>query len=125
MSEYISLKAGMPYAGMASITEQDKQFLQESKRNTGTSDENARLKKACLELESIFIHHLLKEMRATIPKSELTGGESIKEMYNHMTDSQLARKLANDGGIGLSELLIRQLKQTADKGSKNPPGKID
>ena len=125
MSDYISLKAGLPYAGMASITEQNKQLLQESKKKSGTSDDSARLEKACLELESIFIHHLLKEMRATIPKSELTGGESIKEMYNHMTDSQLARKLANDGGIGLSDLLIRQLKQTGTNGSKNPPGKID
>jgi len=125
MPGYISIKVGLPQAGMASDIIKNKQLTSKIKENPGIFDKNVQLKKACVELESVFIYHLLKEMRATIPESGSMGGESIKEMYSHMVDSQLARKLSSDGGVGLSELLIRQLNQTAYNGTNNTQEKID
>ena len=90
------------------------------------TNEQQALQKACADMESVFIYHLLKEMRSTIPDSGLTGeGGSMKEMYNHMTDSQLARELADNGGIGLSEILFRQLNRLAVEAKKNQHEKID
>ena len=88
--------------------------------------EQQALKKACAEMESVFIYHLLKEMRSTIPDSGLTGDNgSMKDIYNHMTDSQLARELSNSGGIGLSDILYRQLNRLTADAEKNHHEKID
>lgn len=68
-----------------------------------------QLKEACAELESLFIYSLLKEMRATIPKTGFTGGGKAEEMFTSMLDSQLAKELASKGGIGLSSIILNQL----------------
>jgi len=66
-------------------------------------------KEACLELESLFIYHLFKEMRATIPKSEFLDGGTAEDIYTSMLDQQLAKELAFRGGIGISSVLLDQL----------------
>jgi Rod binding domain-containing protein len=70
----------------------------------------AKVAQAAGELESLFIQHLLKEMRASIPKSELFGGGKAEEMYTGMLDEHLARKLADAGGIGISKPLLAQMQ---------------
>ena len=77
----------------------------------GALSDKEELKHACEELESLFLYHLLKEMRTTIPKSGLMGDNSAQEMYTQMADSELARDLSSKGGIGLSDMLLRQLNQ--------------
>ncbi len=81
----------------------------ESGKVSPSSKSDARLKKACFELESLFINHLFKEMRATIPKSGFISGGKAEEIYTSMLDSQLAKEMASRGGIGLSSLLCDQL----------------
>jgi len=70
---------------------------------------NAQVKKACCELESLFVSYLLKEMRATIPKSGFISGGKAEEIYTSMLDDQLAKELSFKGGIGLSSMLLEQL----------------
>jgi flagellar protein FlgJ len=70
---------------------------------------DTQLKEACAELESLFIHHLLKEMRATIPKSGFLNGGNAEEIYTSLLDSQLAKELASKGGLGLSSMLVDNL----------------
>ncbi len=81
---------------------------------SGALNDKAELKHACEELESLFLYHLLKEMRATIPKSGFMGDNSAQEMYTQMADSELARDLSSKGGIGLSDMLLRQLNQVVE-----------
>ena len=76
------------------------------------------LRKACAELESLFIHQLLKEMRATVPKSGFLSGGSGKQMYTSMIDVHLARKLSSQGGIGLSSILMNQLAGSRSHGDE-------
>jgi len=76
------------------------------------NDPNSK-KKVCSELASLFIDQLFKQMRATIPKSELMGGGKAEEIYTSMQDSQLAKEIALKEGFGLSSLISKQLeKQT-------------
>jgi flagellar protein FlgJ len=72
---------------------------------------NHELEKACSELESLFIYYLLKEMRATVPKSGFLGGGKAEDIYTSMLDSQLAKDLSSKGGIGLSSMLLNQLNR--------------
>ncbi len=76
---------------------------------SSSSKSDTQLKEACFELESLFINYLLKEMRATIPKSGFISGGKAEEIYTSMLDSQLAKEMASSGGIGLSSLLRDQL----------------
>jgi flagellar protein FlgJ len=79
----------------------------EKARSDVNSDQE--LKKACSELESLFIYYLLKEMRATVPKSGFISGGKAEDIYTSMLDSQLAKDLSSKGGIGLSSMLLNQL----------------
>jgi flagellar protein FlgJ len=81
-----------------------------------TAQNDHQLEGACSEFESLFIYYLLKEMRATIPKSGFLDGGNAQEFYTSMLDSQLARDLSSKGGIGLSSILLDQLR------SKGKPG---
>ena len=67
------------------------------------------LRDACLKMESLFIHHLLKEMRATIDKSGFISGGRAEEIYTSMMDAETANTISTRGGIGLAQLLLQQL----------------
>lgn len=82
---------------------------------------DARLKKAAEEFESLFINEMLKTMRKTIVKSEIFHtDEKTEEMYTSMLDCELARDMAKAGGIGLSGVLTRQLGLFEDSVPKAP-----
>ena len=71
---------------------------------------DAQLRNACSKMESLFLHYLLKEMRSTIDKSGFISGGRAEEIYTSMLDSEMAKEAARKGGIGLAELLLRQLE---------------
>ncbi len=71
-----------------------------------------RLKAACQDFESIFIYKLLEQMRSTIPQEGYLHG-SGEGVYNAICDQQVAQALAKGRGIGLAEMLYRQLSQKA------------
>ena len=81
----------------------------------GVKKDQHRLKQACQELESLFISHLLKEMRATVTKSGFLRDGRAEELYTSMLDGQLAKELSAKGGIGLAGLLLDNLESTPPK----------
>ena len=81
-----------------------------SKGDSDISDSKDKaLVRACQEMESLFLCYLLKEMRASIPKSELGGNETARDLYTSMSDQCLANELAGKGGIGLAQVLLDRL----------------
>lgn len=80
-----------------------------------TTDDSAQVKKACSDMESLFIFYLLKEMRATVPKTGYMDGGKGEEVYTSMLDSQLAKEMAVERGIGLSQLLYENLARRSEK----------
>jgi len=84
---------------------------------TAEAEKARRLRKACQDMESLFVHQLLKEMRATIPKSDLFGKSHARDIYTGMLDGRLAQEIAQNRGLGLSALLMQQLG-----GSEEPEG---
>jgi Rod binding domain-containing protein len=67
------------------------------------------LKTACEEMEALFIHHLLSEMRKTVDKSGLMDGGRSEEIYTSLMDAELAKDMARAGGLGLSTILQEEL----------------
>jgi len=74
-----------------------------------SSEKAQQLRKACVDMEALFIHQLLKEMRATIPKSGLFGKSHAQDIYTGMLDGRMAQEISQNRGLGLSAMLMRQL----------------
>lgn len=69
------------------------------------------LKELCRDFESIFIHSLFKEMRKTIPESELLGNDMATDLFEEIMDMEVARDMAAKGGFGLADILYGQLRE--------------
>ena len=87
--------------------------------HSSSDNEPRKLKQACSELESLFIYYLVKEMRATVPKSGLIGGGSAEENYTSMLDIQLSKDIAEKRGIGISIAIFERLYHQVEKPNKD------
>lgn len=72
-------------------------------------DPDEAIKAAAQQFESLFINMMLKSMRDTIPENSLFGGHTM-DSYMNMMDQQLAVDLSVNGGIGLADIIERQLQ---------------
>jgi flagellar protein FlgJ len=108
---------------IAADTKQRIQRIQNAKKSGHPGKAtDPKLRDVCRQMESLFIHHLLKEMRATIHKSGFISGGRAEEIYTSMMDAEMAVKMSESGGVGLSEMLLHQL---SDPPSQEKEGKSD
>ena len=74
---------------------------------------NSELRRACQDFESVFTMYLLKSMRRTVQKVNTTEyGRLSNDVYMSMMDAEIAKAVSSGQGIGLAEMLYRQLSQT-------------
>jgi len=91
----------------------------------GDRDSDANLKKVAQEFESLFVGEMLKSMRSAndvLAKDNPLNTETVKQ-YQSMYDQQLAVTMSREGGIGLQDVLMRQLSKTkgvAHSAGNNP-----
>jgi len=90
---------------------------------TGKTPQHTReLEKACREFESLFVAYMLKVMRETIEEAGLGEGDGLgKGIYTDLFDQELSRSIANQGALGISDLLIRRLTPQATPPSEAQP----
>ena len=69
----------------------------------------AVLEEVAGQFEALFIETLMKNMRTANLGEPLFGNSDQHEMYQEMLDKQFALEMAGGNGIGLKDLLIRQL----------------
>ena len=69
-------------------------MLNAKKNRQAEKGTDAELSDACRQMESLFIHHLFKEMRATIHKSGFISGGRAEEIYTSMLDAEMAAKIS-------------------------------
>lgn len=76
------------------------------------SGDDKKLMEACQEFESIFVHMLLKEMRATIPEDGLVEKSMATKIFEDMYDEEVAKKISQtNGGLGIAKMLYEQMKR--------------
>jgi Rod binding domain-containing protein len=74
--------------------------------------EGKRLRQVAQDFEAIILSQMLASMRAAAGKGVL-GGKG-QQLYQQMMDDELGRVLARSGGLGLADVLMRDLvRQTA------------
>jgi flagellar protein FlgJ len=76
-------------------------------KSTAASDK--KLKTVCKDMESVFLNMMMTTMRATVPKDSLLGDSNEDDIMKSMLDSEMSKNMAQAGGIGLADLLYRQL----------------
>lgn len=76
-----------------------------------TSTESQRLREVSQEFESFFLEMALKQMRRANQALSSEQASFGRSTYEGWQDEQMARAIARSGGIGLGEVLYRQLQQ--------------
>jgi flagellar protein FlgJ len=71
--------------------------------------EDPGLRKASKEFEAFFLGQILKDMRRTVPESGLLGQGPEENMMRDLLDDEWAKQMAQGRGIGLAQVLYRQL----------------
>lgn len=68
-----------------------------------------KLKESAQQFEAIYIQQMFKEMRNTIPKGGLIERGNADDIYTQLQDAEAAKVMAEQGGIGLADLMLQQL----------------
>ncbi|RLC11852.1 MAG: hypothetical protein DRH43_03200 [Deltaproteobacteria bacterium] len=76
----------------------------------GFASMDRKLRKACGDFESIFIHYLLKSAQNALPESGIFDNRPESKIYKSMAYEAIARTIATGRGIGLGELLYERLR---------------
>ena len=88
--------------------------LQKLKASVRTNDPGA-LRQVAQQFESLFARMMIKSMRKAIGNDPIFGSDQA-QMYQGMFDDQLSLELTRGKGLGLTDMLMRQLR-----GGTQPP----
>ena len=73
---------------------------------------NKEIKDASIQLEAIFLKMMYGEMWKTVPKDELFGDDNAMDIWRDMYHDELSKHMAQNGGIGLQDLIYQQLTKS-------------
>ena len=100
----------------------DSQGLNKLRLQARQSPDQA-LKMAAQQFETVFLNMMLKSMREATPQDGVFDSEQTK-MFTGMLDQQLAQNMASSHGVGLAEIMVKQLSQrqvlSSESGVPNP-----
>ncbi len=93
-------------------------------RRGADANDPATLREVARQFESIFTKMMLDSMRSASFGDPMFGSDQV-DMYQDMADDQLAVQLSQGRGLGLADMLIRQLGQGGQGAAAAAPGKTD
>src|SRR3954469_23649711 len=85
------------------------------KRAAGANDPKA-IRTVAEQFEALFTRMMLKSMRDAVGPDPMFGSNQ-EQMYQSMADDQLSVQLAKGKGLGLADMLVRQLQKMGVKGA--------
>lgn len=107
--------------GSANITQsmnqkqiQEDHAFEDVLKKAYSSGDKEKLKEVCKEFEGFLLQMMYKQMKRTVPESELLPASSGREIFQDMLDEELIDN-ATQRGIGLSDVLYKQLSRNIDK----------
>lgn len=74
-----------------------------------STKQEKELKEACKGFEAMFLSMMYKEMRKTVPENTLFGKSNAEKIFEDMRDSEMMKNIADGGGVGLADMMYRQL----------------
>ena len=87
-------------------------------------DPDASLAEVAGQFESLFVNLLLDSMRDATVDGGLFDGPGL-QMYQEMFDRQIAQEVSSGGGIGIADMLVRQLGAQEASNRVNAPVQVN
>lgn len=111
-----------------------KSFLKEAERKAvknhehivnseNFNKEDKELKEACKGFETMFLQMMYRSMRATVPESPLFGKSNAMSLFEELRDNELMKKTAESGGLGLADIIYKQLAPSVHEKAELMNGK--
>lgn len=94
--------------------------LSKLKRAVGADDPKA-IRTVAEQFEAMFTRMMLKSMRDAVGPDPMFGSNQ-EQMYQGLADDQLSVQLAKGKGLGLADMLVRQLQKLGVKGAHAAAG---
>ncbi|MEO8630736.1 MAG: rod-binding protein [Betaproteobacteria bacterium] len=79
-------------------------------RERAIKDPEGTLKEAARQFETIFMNIIMKSMRTEASGKSLFDNEGTR-VFTGLLDEEFSKKWANSGGMGLADLMVKQLSQ--------------
>ena len=83
----------------------------EKLKSGAVRNDPAAVRQVARQFESLFARMMIKSMRAAVGKDPIFGSDQA-ETYQGMYDDQLSLELTKGKGLGLADMLVRQLQQS-------------
>ena len=85
--------------------------IRQDAKSGDTASKKDALEQAAKQFEAIFMQMLMKSMRKAqeVLESDSPFNSESTKFYRDMHDQQMSLELSNNGALGLSELIVRQL----------------
>jgi flagellar protein FlgJ len=90
--------------------------LGQLRRGAGQNDP-AAIRKVAEQFEGLFTRMMLKSMRDAVGPDPMFGSDQ-QQMYQGMADDQLSVQLSKGKGLGLADMLVRQLQKMGVAGAE-------
>jgi flagellar protein FlgJ len=106
-------KIKQKYAGRGNFLSVLKAVEESDERSSRQVKEkrNERLMNVCIEMESLFVARMLKEMRNTVHKNALLHGGFAEEVFEDMLYDEYALELSRNSNLGLAKMLYEELSK--------------
>ena len=78
---------------------------------TQNNGKREQLKAAAQAFEAVFLRQMIGSMRQASLGEDIMGGRAA-EQFRDMSDAKLADSMAQTGGFGIAELLLKQFDGT-------------
>ncbi|MBX6365033.1 MAG: rod-binding protein [Gemmatimonadetes bacterium] len=75
------------------------------------SSDDARLRRACADMEGVFLAQLFAQLRQTVPHDGIVDGGTGEEIFSSMMDENVAAAAARQQTRGLGVALYHQLRK--------------
>ena len=75
------------------------------------AQDEKQLKEACQGFEEMFLNQMMKQMRKCAPEGGMFGQSQGEQQFGEMLDQERAKNWAQDGGVGMAQMMFEQMKQ--------------
>jgi hypothetical protein len=73
--------------------------------------QDKRLWDACIEMESLLVGKMLKDMRKTVEKTGWINGGFAEEIFEDMLYDEYAMSLSKNSNLGMGKMLYNEMKR--------------
>jgi Rod binding domain-containing protein len=73
--------------------------------------EQKRLWDACVEMESLLVGNMMKEMRKTVEKTGWINGGPAEEIFEDMLYDEYSLGISRNSNLGLAKMLYEDMKR--------------